>query len=127
MKLTDLIGYQLVSINEHEIRVRKNNDIFTLEIVTDEGDCCGYNDITTELFISDAELSRNPVITNVTVEDISHGDYYDGENVKLTFFGECNAMATIDSESSSGSGWCYGAAVCIVCKPLEIDEILTSW
>ena len=121
--LINLIGYQLVSIDDTKIVVRKGNSTYELLIEDDNGDCCGYNDFNTKLLISETELERNPVITNVEVEE----DEDDGMSAKVTFFGEYKPVAELNSFSFSGSGWCYGACVSIVCKELDMDEIITQW
>ena len=126
MTLKDLIGYQLVSINDIKIVVRKNDSEYVLSIMDDEGDCCGFNEIETKLLISDTELNRNPIITNVEKEEKVDEDD-DSMRGKLTFFGEYKPMAAVESYSSSGSGWCYGACVNIYCKELGINEELSSW
>lgn len=126
MNIKDLVGYQLVSINDNCIVVRKGNSEYTLNIDEDYGDCCGYNDINTKLLVSENELARNPVITNVEVEDTCSDSSY-GDGTKITFFGEVKPIAELDSFSSSGSGWCYGACVTIVCNELKLDETITSW
>ena len=125
MTLKELIGYQLVSIDDTKIVVRKNDSEYTLNIKEYEGDCCGFNEIKTTLLISDTELKCNPIITNVEKEEME--DEYDGMYGKLTFFGEYKPMAIVDGYSSSGSGWCYGACVSIYCSDLGIDEELSSW
>jgi hypothetical protein len=124
MTCKDLIGYQLVFINAEEIIVKKDDKEYTLFIQNDSGDCCGYNDITTELLIDNAEVKRNPIITNVEIDEYEDGC---GSKAKLTFFGEYKPIAVVDSYSSSGSGWCYGACVTIECKMLGIDDTLTAW
>ena len=124
MTCKDLIGYQLVSIDDEKIVVRKNETEYILRIREDYGDCCGYNEISTKLLISETELSRNPVITNVEVTDV---DCDDGAGGKIAFFGEYKPMAEVDAYSSSGSGWCYGACVWIECDALEINETISSW
>lgn len=124
MEVKNLIGFQLAFINEEEIVVKKDNKAYSLKIINDEGDCCGYNDITAQLFISDTELSRNPVITNVTVE---REEGSDGQSAKLVFFGEYKPMAQVETYSSSGSGWYYGATVTLRCEELEINEILSEY
>ena len=125
MTCKDLIGYQLVSIDDTKIVVRKDNTEYVLNIEEDCGDCCGYNEITTKLLISDTELNRNPIITNVEMTEDE--DDCAGMSGKLTFFGEYKPMAVVDTYSSSGSGWCYGAYVSIHCDVLEINEILSTW
>ena len=125
MTCKDLIGFQLVSIDNDKIVVRKGNHEHTLYINEDYGDCCGYNEITTKLLISETELHRNPVITNVEITKES-GEY-DGASGKIAFFGEYKPMAEVESYSSSGSGWQYGACVWIECEALEINEEISSW
>lgn len=124
MKLNDLVGFQLVNINRTEIIVEKDDVTYKLAIKGDSGDCCGYNDIDTTLLISEDELSRNPVITNIELED---SDGYSESKCKVTFYGEYKPMAVIDSLSSSGSGWCYGACVTSECKALDLDCTITAW
>lgn len=125
MNLKDLIGYRLVSIDDNKIVVRKGITKYVLNINEDCGDCCGYNDITTKLLISETELKRNPVITNVEItEDLGE---YDGAIGKIAFFGEYKPMAEVDTYSSSGSGWQYGACVWIECNALKINETVSSW
>lgn len=130
MELKDLVGYQLVSIDDVKIVVRKGNSEYTLCINEDYGDCCGYNEFSTKLLVSEDELVRNPIITNVEVEETiarREENWFDGQGAKITFFGEVKPIAELDSFSSSGSGWCYGACVTIVCEALEMDETITSW
>lgn len=124
MEIKDLIGFQLVAINDSEIKLKKDDKTFTLSIVEDEGDCCGQNDIETNLFVSDEELDRNPVITNIIVD--RHEDEW-GETCKAVFFGEEKHIAELETYSSSGSGWCYGACVAIECKALELNKVLSQW
>lgn len=124
MNCEDLIGYQLISIDDSQITVKKNDGEYRISIDEDYGDCCGFNEITTQLFISEDELNRNPIITNVKIEDMSSGEE---DRAVITFFGEYKPMATIDAMSSSGSGWAYGACVSIVCDELDINEIISQW
>jgi hypothetical protein len=128
MNIKDLVGYQLVSINDNAIVVRKGDSEYTIQINEDYGDCCGYNEINTKLLVSEDELVRNPIITNVEME-IDSSDASDGwgNSAKITFFGEVKPIAEMDSFSSSGSGWGYGACVTIVCEALEMNEVVTSW
>lgn len=126
MKIKDLIGFQIVSIDEEQIVVSKDGVTHTLEIYQDTGDCCGFNEVTTSLLISSDELSKNPVIVDVEFIRTTDGDCY-GDGCKLTFFGEYNPIATLNSYSSSGSGWCYGASVSLVCKPLDLAATVTCW
>ena len=120
--LEKLIGAQIVSIDESTIEVKLDGKVHTLDIVSDNGDCCGYAYFTTNLLYSEGDL-RNPIITNVEVERTS----YDGDASIVTFYGEYKPLATIESEATSGSGWSYGAYVNIRCNTLDIDEDLASW
>ena len=84
-----LIGMQLVSWDDNEktLTVKKGNDLFKLAFDdSDEGDCCGYNDFFVELLVSEDELKRNPVITNL---EYVHSDSEEDEcdSLVLTFFG----------------------------------------
>ena len=123
MEITDLIGYQLVDLNEKEIIVQKNGKRFSIEIDDDFGDCCGYNVIRAHLYISD-EVKRNPIITDVNKENEDNGA---SERCCITFFGEEETLARLYTESSSVSGWCYGAEVTLKCKDLKINEVLSEW
>lgn len=122
--LERLIGAQILRINETSIDVKLNDEIHTLEIVSDYGDCCGYAVFTTNLLYSEEDC-RNPIITNVELKNKQDG--YDGESSVITFYGESKPLATIESEAGSGSGWSYGAFVSLRCKELDIDEDLASW
>lgn len=123
MKVTDLIGYQLVDLNKKEIIVQKNGKRFSIEIDDDFGDCCGYNIIRTHLYIS-SKVKRNPIITDISKENDDNGA---SEKCCITFFGEEKTLAELYTESSSGSGWCYGAAVTLKCEDLKINEVLSEW
>jgi len=116
-----LIGAKLVSIDIDEIIVEKDGSLYSLAIIDDEGDCCGYNDIDTKLL---CEENSRPVITNIVIENDEEGE---GEACTVTFFGESKPIAEIETYSSSGSGWGYGATVSVRCLALGIDEILSSW
>lgn len=122
-----LIGMQLVSWDDNEkaLVVRKGEEHFKLVFDdSDEGSCCGYNNLFVELLVTEDELKRNPVIVKC---EAKRDDDDDGDHIKLTFFGESKKIMTIDSESGSGSGWCYGAVVTVDCAGLGIDEAITSW
>ena len=120
----DLVGYALVSICDTHIVVRKGDTQYTLNIEDDYGGCCGYNEISTKLFVSETELGLNPIITNVMYDDDGS---YDGDRCKLTFFGGYKPLAVVETFSSSGSGWCYGACVTISCDALKLNEVLSSY
>lgn len=123
MEITDLIGYQLIDLNKNEIIVQKNGRRFSIEIEDDEGNCCGYNIIKTHLYVS-GDVKRNPIITDIYKDNEDTG-YSD--KCCITFFGEEKTLAKLYTESSSGSGWCYGAAVTLKCKDLKINEVLSKW
>lgn len=123
MEITDLIGYQPVDLNKKEIVVQKNGKRFSIEIDDDSGVCCGYNNIEAHLYVG-GEVKRNPIITDVTKEN---EDIDCSDKCCITFFGEDKILAELYTESSSGSGWCYGAAVTLKCKNLKIDEVLSEW
>lgn len=117
-----LIGAELIKINRNHIVVEKDGEQYEIIIDDDGGDCCGYNEIETHLLVS--ENSR-PVITSVKVEDT--GDSGWSDETRVTFFGESKPIAEINSLSSSGSGWQYGATVTLICNKLHINQILSSW
>lgn len=122
--LEKLIGAQILTVNNDSIEVELGEKSYVLEILTDDGDCCGYTNFTTKILYSENDI-RNPIITNVSKE------YVDSEIVEeisiITFYGESKPLATIESEAGSGSGWHYGACVTLRCKALNIDEELASW
>lgn len=122
--LEKLIGAQILTVNEDSIEVKLNDEVFKLEIISNDGDCCGYAGFTTNLLYSENDF-RNPIITNVELDNSEKN--YDGDSSIITFYGESKALATIESEAGSGSGWNYGAFVALKCKALGIDEDLASW
>lgn len=121
--LEKLIGAQIMSVNNDSIDVKLGDNVYTLEIDSDEGGCCGFADFKTNLLYSENDL-RNPIITNIEKEN-EDDDYSDSSII--TFYGESKALATIESEAGSGSGYYYGAFVTLQCKALDIDENLASW
>lgn len=124
MKLKDLVGYQLVSIDDAKIIVKKGNRKYEIVIMDDPGGCCGYNDIKTELYFDKEDSKRNPVI--IDVDEKFDGGNFD-TSCSITFIGEYGNLGKIDSLSSSGSGWCYGATVTLISDKLGIKEIISSW
>lgn len=124
MEIKDLIGFQLVEINNSEIKLKKDDKTFTLSIITDNGGCCGYNFVGTNLFISKRELNRNPIITDITI-DRNEGEWE--QTCKVVLFGEEKNIAELETNSGSGSGWCYGACAWVKCKELDLDEVLSQW
>lgn len=124
--LNELFGAQLLDIdiaNDSFTLKLSNGDIRNYELIEDEGDCCGFNEFGI-LLISKEELDRNPIITNITEERSDDGN---SDVLKLTFFGEHKAIAEINSLSSSGSGWCYGACVTLRCRETGEEYGLTSY
>lgn len=122
--LEKLIGAQILTVSDNSIDVKLGDKVFTLEIISDDGDCCGYAAFTTNLLYSENDL-RNPIITNVSIDN-GESDY-DSSSSVITFYGESKPLATIESQAGSGSGWNYGAFVSLTCKALDIDENLASW
>lgn len=122
-----LIGSQLVEFSEKGFVVKcTNGNLKRFVFELDCGDCCGFNDLVNTLLISECELSRNPVITKIEQIDVSHLGH-DGNHIVITFFGEAKKLAEIDSHSSSGSGWRYGACVTLRCLETDKVETITSW
>lgn len=124
MKLKDLVGYQLVSIDDAKIIVKKGNRKYEIVIKNDPGECCGYNDIKTQLYFDKEDNKRNPVIIDVD-EKFDSGNF--DNSCSITFIGEYGNLGKIDSLSSSGSGWCYGATVTLISDKLDIKEIISAW
>lgn len=122
--LEKLIGAQVVDISEDTIKVKLNDEIYDLKLETDQGDCCGYADFTTNL-LYDKHSERNPIITNIEIVSSEEEQYCD--RVKITFYGEYKPLIEIDAEAGSGSGWAYGACVELYCKELDINKRIASW
>ena len=122
--LEKIIGGQLLSIDKEKIVIKKDNQVYVLDIIIkDDGDCCGYSKVKT-LLIDKKEISKNPIITRVQVTE---NDYGWCDIATLTLFGLNKELAKIESESGSDSGWCYGACVTIECKALRIKKKLSAW
>lgn len=121
----NLIGSKLISFDEDGFSViLPSGEQRDFVFEEDEGDCCGFNEFSTELLVSADELSNNPIITNIEKEDTSGRD---DDSVKIAFFGECKKIAEVNSLSSSGSGWCYGACVWVTCKQTNEKVTITSY
>lgn len=128
----EMIGGQLVEIFKDndgvavgfEVKL-PNGKIMHFDFIEDEGDCCGWNSFDMVAF-GDIPSNRYPVITNIE-EDEHAGDIREEHTLKVVFFGEYAPMCEINSCSSSGSGWCYGAAVSIKCRESGEETVLTSW
>ena len=119
-----LVGARLVTADDAGFEViASNNKRYRFNFESYEGDCCGYNTISSHLLIED-EGEQNPIITKV--RHTTDEDNY-SQSCEITFFGISKPIYTAAIESSSGSGWCYGATVKLTCKECNFDEILTSW
>ena len=134
MEIKDLIGFQLAEINDSEIKLKKGDKTFTLSIIDsceEEQLCCEYNDITANLLISEEELSRNPIITDITIDrkEINIDGETDpcGQTCTVVFFGEEKNIAKVETTSSSSSWWQYGACASVKCKELDLNEVLSEW
>lgn len=123
--IKDLIGYQIIRLDEDGFTVRKGTKTKHFVFEHDDGDCCGYNDLRTELLINNTNAKNNPIITNIEYERLTNDDY--GDALTITFFGLDKKLAEINSESASGSGWCYGACQWVRCLETNDEEMLTEW
>lgn len=121
--LEKLIGAQILKINESTIDVRLGEETHTLEILSDDGDCCGYSNFDINMKYSE-NATTNPIITNIEVKDNSSGD---SDGMIVTFYGENKELCEIEADAGSGSGWAYGAIVYMECKTLGIDETLANY
>ena len=120
----ELIGGQILEMENNSFVVRlKNGQTRNFILVEDEGDCCGYNVLQTELFYSEGSKD-NPAIVKIEYES---NDDDEGDSLTITFFGAYAPLAKINSFSYSGSGWGYGATVSVVCRETKQEECLTSW
>ena len=119
-----LVGARLVTADDTGFEVVAPDDKrYRFNFESYEDDCCGYNTINSCLLIED-ESEQNPIITKVRYT--TDEDNY-SQSCEITFFGISKPIYTAAIESSSGSGWCYGATVKLTCKECNFDEILTSW
>lgn len=106
-----LIGAQIASLSEDAIVVQdKNGETFNISFYTDNGDCCGYANISKTLFFK-PNNENNPVITNWTYDERRYGS----QTVILTLYGLNKPLAEYEFECGSGSGWCYGATITAMC------------
>lgn len=121
----ELIGAQLISFDKDKFKVRTaKGKVRTFTLEEDYGDCCGYNEVVSTLLINKKELANNPIITDIREID---SDRDEGHRHILTLVGISKPLAEIDSYSSSGSGWCYGACVTLKCEETRLSKILSSW
>lgn len=121
MSLNCLLGSKLISISEDEMVVENDARQAVIKIIQDEGGCCGFNDVTAILLINEKD---RPVITKV--EEV-YEDTDDESVCRITLFGSYKAIAMLETRSTSGSGWQYGACVTLKCERPFIDEQLTCW
>lgn len=124
MNIQDLIGYQIINLTNDYLTIQKNNKEYTICFERDEGYCCGFNEIENTLYIDFDNPKNNPVITNIAYDKNDCGNE---STLKITFFGLDKIIAEVNSLSSSGSGYCYGACVYAQCSELNINECLTDW
>jgi hypothetical protein len=121
----ELIGAQLISFGKDKFKVKtEKGKVRTFVLDEDEGDCCGYNEVVSTLLIDKKELRNNPIITAIKESDTEEDD---GNRHILTLVGISKPLAEINSYSSSGSGWCYGACVTLECKETRLSKILSHW
>ena len=120
-----LIGAQIISTRENGFTVKtQDGKTRTFVIKEDEGDCCGFNEWDLKIFKDN--IKRNPIITNVQkVED--DGESGDEHTAKITLFGEYAPLVHLDSLSSRGSGWSYGACVTLECLETTESCVITCW
>lgn len=123
--LENLIGAKLIDLDDNCLIVEKDGIRYHISLEEDRGDCCGFNEIETTLLIDE---NNSPIIINTErTTDEDEDDYGYGERCILTLLGESKPIAEINTYSSSGSGWKYGAYVKLVCNELDINVILSSW
>lgn len=119
--LRELIGYQLVRMDDKEFTVSKDGHELNFRFVEEQGDCCGWSEAFGSMLISEGDC-KNPVITNVELNRSSNGE---SASVSVCFFGEHRKIAEINGAAGSGSGWHYGACVWVKCiETSEVEEIV---
>lgn len=124
--LDTIIGAQLIELSDEGFTVRdKDGKECHFIFEQDEGDCCGFNDITSTIFFNPNDKENLPVLTNIDLLEDECAD--EGNSLRITFFGLAKKLAMIESYSSSGSGWEYGATVTLVCKETGAEATVTSW
>lgn len=119
-----LIGTQVVTLSKDEIVVKsKNGETFDISFEADNYECCGFKDITKELFF-EPNNKNNPIITGWNLSDEGG---WDGCRVRLTLFGLKKPLAKYEFECNSGSGWCYGATITAVCSLDNKEVEICCW
>lgn len=123
----DLIGGQLIELNNDGFVVVKEGKEYHFDFDTDGGDCCGYADIDANFLISDEELARNPIIVDIEESTNMKGRFSFGDDIVIKFFGEQKQIAQIECEAGSGSGWHYGAWASVTCRETKENRTLVEW
>lgn len=124
MELKDLVGFQIVRLDDESMTVKKNGKEHLLTFAEDYGDCCGYTNVKNSLFFDPNITKRNPVIVNVEYSD--EGKECESR-IRITFFGAHKKLAEIEAEAGSGSGWNYGANVVVACVSLGLTEEIVRY
>lgn len=125
--LKDIIGAQLSSVTTHSFTVRTPaGKVFEFQFEEDEGDCCGYNNLSTTLYFDSDDIANNPVITNFSYEN-SQEELQPGQSATITLFGLNRTIAKFDSFSSSDSGYWYGATVTLKCHRTDKYSVVSMW
>lgn len=123
--LNYLIGANLIHIDDDIIIVSKDGKEYHFDIKADGGDCRGYSDVETILYISEDEMQRKPIIKNADIDnDDSNGCE---EVIKITLFGENKLLAEIIACAGSGSGECCGTYVSVCCRETKIKEHIVEF
>lgn len=122
MQLNDLVGFKLVRLDETGFTIQKGDVRLFVRFDRSDGDCCGFTELETKLLIKEGV---EPVITAIECEDVPYE--YDGEKAVVRFFGMDKLIAEVEALASSGSGWCYGACVGVVCDAIGLKECIASW
>lgn len=121
----NLVGSRLVAMDNNGFTIQTPaGDTRHYEFVEIEGDCCGFSELTARLLFNPNDPTNNPAIT--TIEDDDEDDGF-SDTRTITFFGISGPLALINSESGSGSGWCYGAAMHVKCRETGEEEAITEW
>lgn len=123
--LKELIGFELVSLDNKKMTVAKDGRTYTFEFITDGGELecngCSWAEISTKLYIDD---NIKPVITNIKEEhEFAYSAYHE---VKITLFGIMKPLAEINASTGNSYDWYYGETVEVVCKELDYSEILSA-
>lgn len=127
MQLNDLVGFKLVGLDETGFTIQKGDVSLFVRFDRSDGDCCGFTELETKLLVKEGV---EPVITAIECEDVPceyDGVKVDGEKVVVRFFGMDKLIAEVEALASSGSGWCYGACVGVVCDAIGLKECIASW